>query len=109
MAPTNFICVHCGLQHAEQNSRPARCLNCSDERESMTHKKPSWVTLTSMAGRYKNVFTVLGGGVTGICTSPAFGIGPEVFFIHSAFGNVLWDCLAYLDDATVRQIKKQGG
>ena len=70
----------------------------------MTHKLPRWTTLAEMAGRYQNVFTPLGDGVTGICTSPAFGIGPEVFFIQTSAGNVLWDCVAYLDQSTIEQI-----
>jgi glyoxylase-like metal-dependent hydrolase (beta-lactamase superfamily II) len=104
-----FICVNCGLQHAEESAVPARCLNCSDERESMTHKPQRWTTLREMQGRYRNVFTPLGEGVTGIVTAPAFGIGPEVFLIQTSAGNVLWDCFAYLDEATVRQIKNAGG
>ena len=75
----------------------------------MTHKSPGWTTLAEMAGHYSNVFTPLGDGVTGICTAPAFGIGPEVFFIQTSAGNFLWDCFAYIDDATVKQIAALGG
>jgi glyoxylase-like metal-dependent hydrolase (beta-lactamase superfamily II) len=109
MPAENWICVHCGLQHDAQESPPARCLNCSDKRESMTHKLPRWTTLAEMAGKYSNVFTPLGDGVTGICTAPPFGIGPEVFFIQTATGNVLWDCVAYLDHDTLGQIQALGG
>jgi glyoxylase-like metal-dependent hydrolase (beta-lactamase superfamily II) len=105
----NWICCDCGLQYGEQEAVPAHCLNCSNERESITHKMPVWTTLGEMAGRYRNVFTPLGDGVTGICTSPAFGIGPEVFLIRSGAGNVLWDCVAYLDDPTLEQLKALGG
>lgn len=103
-----WICVHCGLQHGDSETVPARCLNCSDERESMTHKSPAWTTLAEMQGHYRNVFTSLGDGVTGICTSPAFGIGPEVFLIQTSAGNVLWDCVAYLDQQTIDQIRALG-
>jgi glyoxylase-like metal-dependent hydrolase (beta-lactamase superfamily II) len=75
----------------------------------MTHKPPRWTTLAEMTGKYRNVFTPLGDGVTGICIEPAFGIGPEVFFIQSKAGNVLWDCLAYLDQATLDQVQALGG
>ena len=109
MNSPNYICAHCGLQYAEIKTVPARCLNCSNERESMTHKQPHWTTLAQMAGKYRNVFTPLGEGVTGICTAPAFGIGPEVFLIQTSAGNVLWDCVACLDQATVDQIRAAGG
>jgi len=104
-----FICVNCGLQHDSIASVPPRCLNCSDERESMTHKPQRWTTLGEMHGQYRNVFSPLGEGVTGLVTSPAFGIGPEVFLIQTAAGNVLWDCFAYLDEATIQQITAMGG
>ncbi len=109
MPSTNWICWNCGLQHGEDSAVPKRCLNCSDERESMTHKPPRWTTLAEMQGHYRNVFTPLGEGVTGICTTPAFGIGPEVFLIQTSAGNVLWDCFAYLDKTTVQQVKEFGG
>jgi len=105
---SNPICVNCGLQHQEASRVPPRCLNCSDERESMTHKPQHWTTLAEMQGRYRNVFTPLGEGVTGIVTSPTFGIGPEVFLIQTSAGNVLWDCFAYLDEATIEEIRKLG-
>jgi glyoxylase-like metal-dependent hydrolase (beta-lactamase superfamily II) len=104
-----YICVNCGLQHDAESSVPDRCLNCSDERESMTHKPQRWTTLNEMRPVYRNVFTGLGNGVTGIATSPAFGIGPEVFLIQSAAGNVLWDCFAYIDNDTVQHIGQAGG
>ena len=75
----------------------------------MTHKTPRWTTLAEMSGHYRNIFTPLGDGVTGICTSPAFGIGPEVFLIQTAAGNVLWDCVAYLDASTTDQVHALGG
>jgi glyoxylase-like metal-dependent hydrolase (beta-lactamase superfamily II) len=105
----NFICVNCGLQHGDGPEAPPSCLNCSDERESMTHKPQRWTTLAEMQGLYRNVFTPLGDGVTGVVTSPSFGIGPEVFLIQTSAGNVLWDCFAYLDEATVEQISQIGG
>lgn len=75
----------------------------------MTHKPQQWTTLAQMTGKYRNVFTALGDGVTGICTAPAFGIGPEVFLIQTPAGNVLWDCVAYLDPATLEQVRTAGG
>ena len=108
MSSKNWICFHCGLQHAGDDVPPARCLNCSDERESMTHKPPRWTTLAELSGHYQNVFTPLGDGVTGICTAPPFGIGPEVFLIQTAAGNILWDCVAYVDQATLDQIHALG-
>lgn len=105
----SYICVNCGLQHDSASAVPERCVNCSDERESMSHKPQRWTTLRKMQDGYRNIFTPLGDGVTGIVTSPAFAIGPEVFLIHSSNGNVLWDCFAFLDEITVQTIAAAGG
>ena len=50
-----------------------------------------------------------GPGLTAIETEPKFGIGQRAHLIQTPAGNVLWDCIAYLDDATVEQINALGG
>ena len=44
-----------------------------------------------------------------IATSPKFGIGQRCVFLQTDAGNVLWDCITYLDDETVEWIKGKGG
>src|SRR3982074_3231289 len=40
---------------------------------------------------------------------PAFGIGQRAILARTPAGNVLWDCLALIDDATVDLLKGMGG
>ncbi|WP_250454173.1 hypothetical protein [Caballeronia sp. ATUFL_M2_KS44] len=40
---------------------------------------------------------------------PAFAIGQRALLARSPAGNVLWDCIALLDDATVAIIRAMGG
>lgn len=47
--------------------------------------------------------------MTSIHTEPKFGIGQRCIFLETPKGNVLWDCIAYLDDETVNFIKGKGG
>ncbi len=44
-----------------------------------------------------------------INTEPKFGIGQRAFLIQTDGGNVLWDCVGLMDDATVGQVKELGG
>jgi glyoxylase-like metal-dependent hydrolase (beta-lactamase superfamily II) len=44
-----------------------------------------------------------------ISTEPKFGIGQRCILLETSDGNVLWDCIAYLDDETVDAIKGRGG
>lgn len=33
----NYICVTCGVQHAETDGPPQHCLTCEDERQYIAH------------------------------------------------------------------------
>lgn len=44
-----------------------------------------------------------------IITSPKFAIGQRCILLQTAAGNVLWDCVTYLDEETVEFIKAKGG
>ena len=68
-----------------------------------------WTTLTAMRGKYRNSFRQYEPGVTGIGTEPHFAIGQRAIVVQTPGGNVLWDCVALLDDATVALIKGLGG
>lgn len=44
-----------------------------------------------------------------IQTTPKLGIGQRALLCRTPRGNILWDCLTYLDDATVSQLNALGG
>ncbi len=44
-----------------------------------------------------------------IHTQPQFAIGQRAFLIRTHQGNLLWDCVALLDDSTVQAIQDLGG
>ncbi|KAL2208519.1 metallo-beta-lactamase superfamily protein [Sarocladium strictum] len=48
-------------------------------------------------------------GVISIYTSPQFAIGQRAFLLCSPTGNILWDCITYLDEATISHLKALGG
>ncbi|GER90503.1 hypothetical protein KDW_46650 [Dictyobacter vulcani] len=45
----------------------------------------------------------------GIGTNPKFAIGQRGLLVCSEQGNVLWDCITYLDDETYQAVKDLGG
>lgn len=47
--------------------------------------------------------------VYAIYTVPEFGIGQRAHLVISPQGNVLWDCIANLDESTIDLINKLGG
>ena len=58
---------------------------------------------------HMNSFREYEPGVIGIGSQPAFAIGQRALLVRTPGGNVLWDCIATLDAATVTMIKGLGG
>jgi hypothetical protein len=104
-----FICTACGTQYAPSDKAPAHCTICEEERQYVPAAGQSWTTLKSLAARTFNSYRQHEPGVIGIGTQPAFAIGQRALLIRTPNGNVLWDCIAMLDDATVTVIKAMGG
>src|SRR5207302_3695319 len=48
-------------------------------------------------------------GLTGIRTEPEFAIGQRALLVQTAQGNILWDSISYLDDATIEAVRRLGG
>jgi hypothetical protein len=104
-----FICTACGTQYAPSERPPAQCTICEEERQYVPPAGQSWTTLKSLAARSFNCYRQHEPGVVGIGTQPSFAIGQRALLIRTPHGNVLWDCIAMLDDATVAIVKSLGG
>jgi glyoxylase-like metal-dependent hydrolase (beta-lactamase superfamily II) len=104
----NFLCMTCGTQHAESEAPPERCLICADERQYVPAAGQRWTTLEAMRKTLMATFRDE-AGVLGIGTAPSFGIGQRALLVRTPLGNVLWDCIALIDDAMVELIQGLGG
>jgi len=104
-----FICTACGTQYAPRETPPAHCTICEEERQYVPPTGQSWTTLKALAARAFNAYREHEPGVIGIGTQPNFAIGQRALLIRTLHGNVLWDCIAMLDDATVAIVKALGG
>lgn len=108
---SHWMCVTCGTQFVESQQVPESCPICSDERQYIGYEGQKWTTLETMRkdGTYKNRFKEHESGVIGIGTEPTFAIGQRALLVETAQGNILWDCISYLDDETVSAIQQRGG
>ena len=104
-----FICSTCGTQYPPSEVPPGACLICTDERQFVPAAGQSWTTLEQLRSTHTNKFRRLATGLTTIETTPAFGIGQRAILAQTPAGNVLWDCIALIDDATVDVLKGLGG
>jgi hypothetical protein len=104
-----FICTACGTQYPDSEKPPGECVICEEERQYVPPAGQSWTTLPVLAARSFNSFRQYEPGLIGIGTQPAFAIGQRALLLTTPDGNILWDCIALLDDATVTLIKGLGG
>jgi glyoxylase-like metal-dependent hydrolase (beta-lactamase superfamily II) len=106
----NWICVTCGTQYAASENPPAECPICLDQRQYIGHDGQKWTTIASMQSNgSKNKFREYEPHLTGIGTDPQFAIGQRALLIQTDSGNVLWDCISYLDDETAKAVEQRGG
>ncbi|WP_218824236.1 MBL fold metallo-hydrolase [Pontibacter ummariensis] len=69
----------------------------------------SWTTLKKLQITHANQFKKAELGLYEIWTAPDFGIGQRALLLQTPEGNILWDCISLLDEATVEIVEKLGG
>jgi hypothetical protein len=57
--------------------------------------------MQALSAGHFNSFRQYEPGLIGIGTQPSFAIGQRALLICTPHGNILWDCIAMLDAATV--------
>jgi hypothetical protein len=105
----NFICTTCGTQYAESEQPPAICAICGDDRQYVKKAGQQWTSLERLRLANRNSIKFKEPGLIGIGIEPQFAIGQRALFLRTSMGNVLWDCIANLDEAVVESIKAMGG
>ena len=69
----------------------------------------AWTTREKLARGHVNTWRQLETGLFEIHTHPQFGIGQRALLLQTDQGNVLWDCIALLDNTTEALIRGLGG
>lgn len=106
---TNFICTACGTQFADSPTPPAACPICEDERQFVPESGQQWTDFATLAAGHRIEWQEVAAGIHSLQIAPHFAIGQRAFFIERPEGNILWDCLALVDDETVSRIGAAGG
>jgi hypothetical protein len=103
------ICTACGSQFTPSAQPPASCAICVDERQFVPPSGQNWTTLEAISRKHFNSYRQHEPGLIGIGTVPQFAIGQRAMLLRTPQGNILWECVALLDDATIEIIKGLGG
>src|SRR5215210_5278961 len=106
---TNYICKTCGVQFAETDGPPPTCPICEDERQYIGPYGQQWTTLDELRAERRNTIQAEGPDLTYIRTEPAFAISQCARLIQTQAGNVLWEAISLVDDATVEAVNQLGG
>lgn len=107
-ADTAPVCETCGTQYPD-DPVPDACLICTDERQYVPARGQTWTTLAALRSGHRNGHEVLEPGLHAFRTHPQFAIGQRALLVRSDGGNILWDCITLIDDATVATIGELGG
>ncbi|MBE7171688.1 MAG: MBL fold metallo-hydrolase [Williamsia sp.] len=103
----NNICLVCGTRY--QDAMPESCAICNDERQYVPPTGQKWTSYVAMS----RANTIRIGNplpdVYDLRISPAFGIGQLAHLVVSPGGNLLWDCIPFIDEATIAFIRSKGG
>ena len=108
-ASQHFTCSTCGTQYPSHTEVPAVCAICADERQYLPPGGQAWTSAEALARTHRNAFRRLEPGLLGISTEPLFALGQRALLVETPIGNVLWDCIPLLDDATVDIVRALGG
>jgi glyoxylase-like metal-dependent hydrolase (beta-lactamase superfamily II) len=104
------MCRTCGVQYAPSDRPPDHCSICEDERQYVGWNGQQWTTLDALQaeGRH-NSLEELEPGLLHIVTRPPVAIGQRALIAQTAAGNVMWDCISLVDDASIDALRARGG
>ncbi|HEY3181833.1 MAG TPA: hypothetical protein VGJ77_03285 [Gaiellaceae bacterium] len=106
---TTWVCCACATQYPPSEEPPPACPICEDPRQYVPHDKGQrWVAWEEFLSGHEPVVRD-DNGILGIGCEPSFAIGQRALLVKSAAGNVLWDCIAYLDDDLAARVRDEGG
>jgi hypothetical protein len=102
------ICITCGTEFPI-GPAPASCPICEDERQYVNPAGQQWISLADLSRAHRNAFKEKEPGLIGIGVEPQFAIGQRALLVMTQAGNVLWDCVPLIDEATQTIIEALGG
>jgi glyoxylase-like metal-dependent hydrolase (beta-lactamase superfamily II) len=104
-----IICTACGTQYQQTLETKAVCPICLDDRQAVPEKGQSWTNLQELSEGYGVFIKKLHDNLYELKMAPSFAIGQRALLVITPEGNILWDCIALLNEPTIEFIKSKGG
>lgn len=103
------ICATCGTRYATAKTSGDPCPVCNDDRQYIGDGGQQWISYDQLAGVHAIRFSKINDQLLDLRMMPSFAIGQKAHVVLSPSGNILWDCLPYLNAETVAYIQALGG
>jgi glyoxylase-like metal-dependent hydrolase (beta-lactamase superfamily II) len=104
-----WICKTCGVEYEPGPSPPSLCPICEDERQWVPRDGQQWITASDLAREHRQELREEEPGLLGVGIEPAFGIGQRALLVLEPEGNVLFDCVALVEEEAAVSIEALGG
>ncbi|MDQ6885484.1 MAG: MBL fold metallo-hydrolase [Candidatus Dormibacteraeota bacterium] len=105
-----YVCRTCGVQQAPSEAPPSHCAICDDERQYVPPQGQEWATLAELRAEGHAIeVRDLEPRLIGVGAKPQVGIGQRALLVQTDKGNVLWDCLGFVDEAGIAAVRDRGG
>jgi hypothetical protein len=104
-----MICAACGTQYHADEIKNGHCKICDDDRQYVPESGQAWVSPNELKRDHAVQIMPVSDNLVSLTIVPSFAIGQRAFLVLSAGGNVLWDCIPLLDEATEAFINSRGG
>lgn len=105
----HIICTACGTQYARNNGQHFTCPICIDDRQYIPESGQTWTNLALLQKKHGITTRMVREGLIEIQSVPAFAIGQRALLVLHPSGNILWDCIAPVNDAIIDFIRARGG
>ena len=106
---STWVCKACGTQYPPSEEPPDACVICEDPRQYVPADEGQvWQRWDEFRAGHRAEIRD-DNGILGIGCTPEFAIGQRALLVKSSAGNVLWDCITYLDDEVVERVTDEGG
>ena len=103
------ICLTCGTSYQQLDVQIAHCKICEDERQYVPKQGQQWISPEALHAGHSNKWYQHEKALLSLKTVPGFAIDQRAFLVKGTQGNVLWDCIPNLDDATIDIVRALGG
>lgn len=103
------VCITCGTSYHQRDEKIEHCKICEDERQYVPASGQKWTTLDALRASHSNKWQQHLPRLFSLQTVPNFAINQRAFLLQTPQGNILWDCIANLDDASEAMITALGG